>query len=320
MVSYKTVAKYLFFCRNRAAFAAVRGNTYIHSETIIKEAVSMPVFDFLRDSKKPEPEKRLEEIDVTKILRNPNQPRATFAEESIQELADSIAQVGLIQPLVVRPVQSGFELVAGERRLRAVKSLGMKTVMCIVQNDVVDETSAMMALIENLQREELNYLEEAVCYSQLLTNFHLTQEELAKKLGKSQSSIANKLRILKLPPAVKDAMSEAGLSERHARALLSLREEKHQLDAVKKITDKGLSVKETEAYVEKTLNRLYDEKRDGAKPRPIMIRLVKDYRLFMNTVNAAVNQLREAGMAVEVEQNDRPDGVDIEIKVTRKQP
>ncbi|HWR18883.1 MAG TPA: ParB/RepB/Spo0J family partition protein [Clostridia bacterium] len=279
----------------------------------------MPVFDFLRESKKPEPEKRLEEIDVTKILPNPNQPRATFAEESIQELADSIAQVGLIQPLVVRPVQSGFELVAGERRLRAVKSLGMNTVMCIVQNDVVDETSAMMALIENLQREELNYLEEAVCYSQLLTNFHLTQEELAKKLGKSQSSIANKLRVLKLPPAVKTAMTEAGLSERHARALLSLREEKHQLDAVKKINDKGLSVKETELYVEKTLNRLYDEKRDGAKPRPIMIRLVKDYRLFMNTVNAAVNQLREAGMAVEVEQNDRPDGVDIQIKVTRKQ-
>lgn len=279
----------------------------------------MPVFDFLKDnSKKAEPEKRLEEIDVSKIVPNPNQPRATFVEESILELADSIAQVGLIQPLVVRPVKNGYELVAGERRLRAVKSLGMKTVSCIVQNDVVDETSAMMALIENLQREELNYLEEAVCYSQLLSTFHLTQEELAKKLGKSQSSIANKLRILKLPPAVKDAMTDAGLSERHARALLSLREEKHQLDAVKKISEKGFSVKETEAYVEKTLNRLYDEKRDGAKPRPIMIRLVKDYRLFMNTINTAVNQLREAGMLVEVEQADRADGVDIQIKVTRK--
>lgn len=279
----------------------------------------MPVFDFLKDnSKKTEPEKRLEEIDVSKIVPNPNQPRATFVEESILELADSIAQVGLIQPLVVRPVKNGYELVAGERRLRAVKSLGMKTVSCIVQNDVVDETSAMMALIENLQREELNYLEEAVCYSQLLSTFHLTQEELAKKLGKSQSSIANKLRILKLPPAVKDAMTDAGLSERHARALLSLREEKHQLDAVKKISEKGFSVKETEAYVEKTLNRLYDEKRDGAKPRPIMIRLVKDYRLFMNTINTAVNQLREAGMLVEVEQADRTDGVDIQIKVTRK--
>lgn len=279
----------------------------------------MPVFDFLKDnSKKAEPEKRLEEIDVSKIVPNPNQPRATFVEESILELADSIAQVGLIQPLVVRPVKNGYELVAGERRLRAVKSLGMKTVSCIVQNDVVDETSAMMALIENLQREELNYLEEAVCYSQLLSTFHLTQEELAKKLGKSQSSIANKLRVLKLPPAVKDAMTDAGLSERHARALLSLREEKHQLDAVKKISEKGFSVKETEAYVEKTLNRLYDEKRDGAKPRPIMIRLVKDYRLFMNTINTAVNQLREAGMLVEVEQNDRTDGVDIQIKVTRK--
>jgi ParB family chromosome partitioning protein len=279
----------------------------------------MPVFDFLKDnSKKAEPEKRLEEIDVSKIVPNPNQPRATFVEESILELADSIAQVGLIQPLVVRPVKNGYELVAGERRLRAVKSLGMKTVSCIVQNDVVDETSAMMALIENLQREELNYLEEAVCYSQLLSTFHLTQEELAKKLGKSQSSIANKLRVLKLPPAVKDAMTDAGLSERHARALLSLREEKHQLDAVKKISEKGFSVKETEAYVEKTLNRLYDEKRDGAKPRPIMIRLVKDYRLFMNTINTAVNQLREAGMLVEVEQADRADGVDIQIKVTRK--
>lgn len=279
----------------------------------------MPVFDFLKDnSKKAEPEKRLEEIEVSKIVPNPNQPRATFVEESILELADSISQVGLIQPLVVRPIKNGYELVAGERRLRAVKSLGMKTVSCIVQNDVVDETSAMMALIENLQREELNYLEEAVCYSQLLSTFHLTQEELAKKLGKSQSSIANKLRILKLPPAVKEAMTDAGLSERHARALLSLREEKHQLDAVKKISEKGFSVKETEAYVEKTLNRLYDEKSDGAKPRPIMIRLVKDYRLFMNTINTAVNQLREAGMLVEVEQADRADGVDIQIKVTRK--
>ena len=278
----------------------------------------MPVFDFIRNSDGAKGSKRLVEVNVASIHPNPYQPRATFDEESIAELAQSIQQVGLLQPLLVRKVDDGYELVAGERRLRAVTSLGMEKVACIVQQDIEDESSAMMALIENLQREDLHYLEEAQCYQKLLETYGLTQEELANRLGKSQSSIANKLRLLKLSDEVKAAMTEKRLSERHARALLKLTDDKQRLDAVEKIAEKGLSVKETEQMVEKTLNKAYDEKQGGAKPRPKLMRIVRDYRLFMNTINQAVNQLRESGMTVEVEQSDRADGVDIKISVTRK--
>ena len=278
----------------------------------------MPVFDFIRNSDGAKGSKRLVEVNVASIHPNPYQPRATFDEESIAELAQSIQQVGLLQPLLVRKVDDGYELVAGERRLRAVTSLGMEKVACIVQQDIEDESSAMMALIENLQREDLHYLEEAQCYQKLLETYGLTQEELANRLGKSQSSIANKLRLLKLSDEVKAAMTEKRLSERHARALLKLTDDKQRLDAVEKIAEKGLSVKETEQMVEKTLNKAYDEKQDGAKPRPKLMRIVRDYRLFMNTINQAVNQLRESGMTVDVEQSDRADGVDIKISVTRK--
>ena len=278
----------------------------------------MPVFDFIRNSDGAKGSKRLVEVNVASIHPNPYQPRATFDEESIAELAQSIQQVGLLQPLLVRKVDDGYELVAGERRLRAVTSLGMEKVACIVQQEIEDESSAMMALIENLQREDLHYLEEAQCYQKLLETYGLTQEELANRLGKSQSSIANKLRLLKLSDEVKAAMTEKRLSERHARALLKLTDDKQRLDAVERIAEKGLSVKETEQMVEKTLNKAYDEKQDGAKPRPKLMRIVRDYRLFMNTINQAVNQLRESGMTVEVEQSDRADGVDIKISVTRK--
>lgn len=278
----------------------------------------MPVFDFIRNSDGAKGSKRLVEVNVASIHPNPYQPRATFDEESIAELAQSIQQVGLLQPLLVRKVDDGYELVAGERRLRAVTSLGMEKVACIVQQDIEDESSAMMALIENLQREDLHYLEEAQCYQKLLETYGLTQEELANRIGKSQSSIANKLRLLKLSDEVKAAMTEKRLSERHARALLKLTDDKQRLDAVEKIAEKGLSVKETEQMVEKTLNKAYDERQDGAKPRPKLMRIVRDYRLFMNTINQAVNQLRESGMTVEVEQSDRADGVDIKISVTRK--
>ena len=278
----------------------------------------MPVFDFIRNSDGAKGSKRLVEVNVASIHPNPYQPRATFDEESIAELAQSIQQVGLLQPLLVRKGDDGYELVAGERRLRAVTSLGMEKVACIVQQDIEDESSAMMALIENLQREDLHYLEEAQCYQKLLETYGLTQEELANRLGKSQSSIANKLRLLKLSDEVKAAMTEKRLSERHARALLKLTDDKQRLDAVERIAEKGLSVKETEQMVEKTLNKAYDEKQDGAKPRPKLMRIVRDYRLFMNTINQAVNQLRESGMTVEVEQSDRADGVDIKISVTRK--
>ena len=200
----------------------------------------MAVFDFIKDApaRGQTEDKRLAQIPIQRIQPNPNQPRHTFDEESIAELAQSIRQVGLIQPLIVRRAGDHYELVAGERRLRACKSLGMEDVTCIVQASVEEEASAMMALIENLQREDLYFLEEAQCYYTLLTTYDLTQEELAQRLGKSQSSIANKLRVLRLPSSVKAAMKEQGLTERHARALLKLKNEKEQLAVVRKVAEK----------------------------------------------------------------------------------
>ena len=288
------------------------------SEKLIYSGEIKMSFEFTLRPRTTESQRRLLEIPVEKIVPNPNQPRVTFDDETIAELAQSISQVGLIQPLVVRRSGSGYELVAGERRLRACKSLGMETVTCIVEDSMQEESSAMVALIENLQREDLHYMEEAQCYYALLNNYNLTQEELAKRLGRSQSSIANKLRLLRLSPDVVSAIRENGLSERHARAVLKLKDEEVQLAVIKRTAEKNLSVKDTERLVEKTLDKMYDEKRPGAAPRPAIIRQVRDYRLFMNTVNSAIAVLRESGMNVEVEQEDLQNGVDIHIKVTNE--
>ena len=264
-----------------------------------------------------EAKRQLVELALDSIVPNPAQPRKTFDDESISELAQSIRQVGLIQPLVVRKNGETYELIAGERRLRALRSLGSEKALCIVDNSAVDADSALMAVVENLQREDLNYFEEAECYKALLDELKLTQEELASRLGKSQSFIANKLRILKLSPEVREAVGLYGLSERHARAVLRLSDDADKLAIIKKAGEDGLSVKDTERLVEKKLNSLFDSKKDGAKPRPVIMRIVKDYRMFMNTVNSACEYLRSGGMNVDVSQSDRADGVDIMIHVTQ---
>lgn len=279
----------------------------------------MAFFGFKKDiaPHKPERGKRLEDVPVALIVPNPHQPRQTFDDESIAELAASIKQVGLIQPLVVRKVGSSYELIAGERRLRAVKTLGYEKVQCIVDGELDDEDSALMAIVENLQREDLHYFEEAESYAALLQKLHITQDELAERIGKSQSFIANKLRMLRLSPDIRDAIVLNGLTERHTRALLRLNTDEERYEAIRKIAADSLSVKDTEKLVEKMLNAAFDGKQQGAKPRPKIIRIFKDYKLFVNTVNSACNQLRESGLNVEVEQTEHDGGVDIVIKVSQ---
>ena len=277
----------------------------------------MAIFDFLSKDKKNDTRK-LVELPVASIVPNPNQPRKSFDEDSIAELAKSIEQVGLIQPLMVRMNGQGYELIAGERRLRAVKSLGYETVSCIVCADMKEEDSAIAAVIENLQREDLHFFEEAQCYAELIDSYNLTQEELARRLGKSQSSIANKLRVLRLPDEVKAAVLDSGVTERHARALLKLEDTQCQIDMIKQISEDGMSVKDTERRVEHILDSRYEQKIPGAKPRPAVMRMVKDYRIFMNTINSAVNTLRDTGLIITVAQDDRDDGVDIRISITRE--
>lgn len=276
----------------------------------------MPVFDFLKD-KKTEADRTLEEVPVAFIVPNPAQPRKTFDDETIAELARSIKQVGLIQPLVVRKNGPVYELISGERRLRAVRSLGMDKVLCIVDRQTQDADSALMAVIENLQREDLNFFEEAECYKALIEELGLTQEELAARLGKSQSFIANKLRLLKLTGEIRREIKRFGLSERHARAVLKLDGDEDRLRVIRRSGEEKLSVHETEKLVEKTLNERFDKKQAGAKPRPKIVRLVKDYRVFMNTVNIACEQLRSGGCGVRVDQTDTEDGVEIIIRVTK---
>lgn len=255
-------------------------------------------------------ERQLVSLPADSIRPNPNQPRKTFDEASLVELKNSIAQSGLIQPLVVRRTAAGYELIAGERRLRACKLLGMREVPCVLQN-IADETSAVLALVENLQRKDLHFLEEAECYRTILRTYGMSQEALSQKLGKSQSFLANKLRLLRLSPAVRRSMVENRLTERHARALLRLRDEKLQMQLIGRIADKLLTVKETERLVDRTIEQV------TPAPRPKLLRLLKDYRLFLNSVKCGAEQLRDAGMSVEIIQTDFENGVDMLIKVRK---
>ena len=276
----------------------------------------MSLFFAKKEAQEETPCQYLLELPLSAIRKNPDQPRQSFSEETIDELAASIAQVGLIQPIVVRPSEEGFTLVSGERRLRAVKKLGMQSVRCIVDETGTDEQNALKAMIENLQREDICFFEEAECYARLLKRLSITQEELAQRLGKTQSFIANKLRLLRLPPELRRRISEAGLSERHARVLLKLPEDELREVAFKRMVSSSLSVKESERLAEKLL-RESEEKKLSMRQRPRIIRVFRDYRVFINTVNSACDQLRESGLTVEVDQRDIENGVDITIKVTQ---
>lgn len=271
-------------------------------------------------AKREQPERRegaagaLEEIPVSLIIPNPDQPRRSFDETSLRELAASIEQTGLIQPLLVRERGDHYEVIAGERRLRAVRLLGWRQVKCIISGDLREDDPAIMAVTENLQREDLHFLEEADCYAQLLKCRGLTQEELARRIGKSQSYIANKLRLLKLEPEIRERIASSRLTERHARELLRLDSEERRAAALERMLAGGLSVKESGALI----SRLASERESRSiKPKPKIIRIFRDYRLFINTVNSACEQLRESGLTVTFEQKDVENGVDITIKVSQ---
>ena len=264
---------------------------------------------FYRRNELRERELILRELPVEAIAPNPDQPRRSFDEASIAELAESIKQVGLIQPLLVRRTAAGYELIAGERRLRAMMSLGQRTVRCLVDTGANSEESAIMAITENLQRRDLHYFEEAECYAALLEKLGLTQEQLAERLGKSQSFIANKMRLLKLEPQTRRLIAAVGLSERHARTLLRLPDDEEREEAAAVIAAKGLSVKDAERYVESRL------KPKTQRLHPRMIRIFKDYKVFMNTVSTACEQLRECGLPVSVKQSERGGAAEIVIRV-----
>lgn len=257
-------------------------------------------------NKKERPD-RILSLPLDSIHPNPDQPRRFFDPHALEELADSIRALGILQPLTVRQTQDGWELVAGERRLRAAALAGLDRVPCIpIQAD--SQNSSLLALVENLQRRDLDFLEEALALDKLLRTYCLSQDEVARRIGKSQSAVANKLRLLRLPPDILARLQEAGLSERHARALLRL-ESDHRLEsAAAHVIDRALTVAQTEQYIETLLS---------AKRKPKRTYIIKDVRLFLNSVTRGLSMMRSAGVEAGFQRQDTEDAICLTIRIPR---
>ncbi len=254
-------------------------------------------------------------IPMEKIQANPFQPRQEFDENDLVELAKSIRSYGLIQPIVVRAIENGFQIVAGERRYRACCMLGMNEIQSVVQ-EMNDEKVAAVSLIENIQRKELNYFEEANAYSILINQFGMTQDELARKIGRSQSAIANKLRILKLPQDVKEMIEPPVVTERHARALLKINNAETQMEIIRQIIDKELTVKETEELVDKlSRNNIPGDTERRNNQNVSMI--IRDARIFLNTIRETIKRARQTGVDIVMDERDLEDEYEITIKIAK---
>lgn len=258
------------------------------------------------------------QVNISDIKPNPYQPRKTFTEERIQELCESIKEVGIIQPLVVRKMGSGYELVAGERRMRAAKAAGLLAVPVVVKQ-YTDQEVAQATLVENIQREDLNVLEEARAYDQLLMDFRLTQEELAKRLGFSQSTIANKRRLLKLAEEVQEMLLAGKLNERQARALLRLDSHDAQTVVAKQVIADDLTVKQVEDAVERFLNgESIEDAMEAASIKPIRKLLVRDVRIFVNSVRQAIHLMKQSGVSAQVEETDGEEFYEVVVRIPKR--
>lgn len=252
------------------------------------------------------------QVPVAHVQPNRYQPRAIFNNEKISELAQTIHTHGMIQPIVLRQLNDeDYELIAGERRWRAVQSLGWETIPAIIR-DMTDSQTASVALIENLQREELTVIEEAVAYANLLELHELTQEALAQRLGKSQSTIANKLRLLKLPESVQKAVMDKSITERHARALIAVKDPEVQERLLSEIIEKQWNVKQTEERIAK----LGEPKEK--KKKPMFKGVNKDMRIAMNTIRQSLDMVRDTGTDLETDEEDHEDYYQITIKIPKK--
>lgn len=259
-----------------------------------------------------EKKNKLLKIPIRDILTNPHQPRKVFDNESIGELAESIKQYGLIQPITVRQTSNGkYELIAGERRLRASIMADFKSISAIVI-EASNCDSAALALIENLQRENLNYIDEAEGYSNLIVDFGLTQEELAAKVGKTQATIANKLRILRLSPKVKKIIRDNDLTERHARAMLRLESEDEQVRALSVVCMRSLNVKQTDELIDAMLIP-----KDRGKSPNKTIRVFKDVRIFVNTIKQAVDLMKQSGIDAVSEKNENDEYIEYIVRIPK---
>ncbi len=243
-------------------------------------------------------------LPARSIRPNPAQPRKIFRHEALAELADSIRQHGVLQPLSVRRVGSCYELIAGERRLRAAQMAGLGEIPCIVMN-MDDKESGMAAMVENLQRQDLDFIEEAWGISSLMGSWGMSQEQAARLLGKSQSAIANKLRLLRHSSPVLTAIREGGLTERHARALLKLKTEEDKLEAIAAIVRQGMSVARAESYIDSLINQ-----RQAAPVRP-------NVGAFLNSLNQALARIQLSGVSAVSERRETESQIVLTITIPK---
>jgi ParB family transcriptional regulator, chromosome partitioning protein len=254
------------------------------------------------------------QLPVQRIIPNRFQPRTVFIDERIEELSQTIEAHGIIQPIVVRGIgDDKYELIAGERRWRAVQKLGWDKIPAIIK-EMDDSQTASVALIENLQREELTAIEEAMAYAKLLELHGLTQEGLAQKLGKGQSTIANKLRLLKLPQSIQDALLQKKVTERHARALIVLKAPEKMETVLQEIIEKQLNVKQTEERVKRMIESETAEK----KPQSRRKSYSKDMRLAINTVRQSVDMVVQSGLSIDTEEEEHEEFYQFTIRIPKK--
>ena len=243
------------------------------------------------------------------ILPNPNQPRKRFDFDELESLAQSIRENGILQPITVRRTdEKKYELIAGERRLRAARLVGLVKIPAIVI-DMQQKDSALFAIIENLQRQSLSFFEEAEAIEKLINEYKMSRDDVCKKLGIANSTLSNKLRILKLPEEMRFKLSRAGLTERHARALLALEDDNQRERALSIVIDRHLNVSETERMIEQMLHR-------STKTRS-NIRGIRDVRLFINTLNHAVDTIRRAGVDADTARSETEEYIEYVVRIPK---
>ena len=260
-------------------------------------------------SEKPRTAGQVLLIPTDQIYPNPNQPRQVFDQEELVNLAISIRMNGILQPITVRQTDKGYELVSGERRLRASRLAGLVSIPCIVV-DVNNMKSAVFALIENLQRQNLNYFEEAIAIERLMSEYGLSQEDAARRLGKAPSTVSNKLRLLSLPEQARISLLENGLTERHARALLKL-EKDEVMNVLDKIIERKLNVTQTEELIEDMLSKNDFPKRQTK-------RMFSDVKIFLNTINSAVDTMKKSGIGADVKREDTGESYIYRIEIPKR--
>lgn len=284
-----------------------------------------PFSRFFGSSEKQGPEEMMEprqnhleevlNIAIEKIVPNRYQPRTVFDDDKIEELARTIHTHGVIQPIIIRKMDDEkYEIIAGERRFRAMTKLKWAEVPAIIRN-LSDKETASIALIENLQREELTAIEEAVAYQKLLKLHELTQEALAQRLGKGQSTVANKLRLLKLPQEVQEAIMKKELSERHARALMAIKEKETQLELMNMSIEKHWNVKQLEEKVNEIINPpVKNDKKDKSKRKVVS----RDIRIALNTIKQSLSMVTKSGINIKTEEEDTEEFYQITVKIPKK--